>query len=84
TYLYSDGDSYLGKVDDNGLKSGHGIFVCANGDFYNGDWLEGKRHGRGKLTWANGNVYEGDWLDDKRHGMGKLIYLGRWKSSKMI
>jgi len=37
------------------MKSGRGIYIKANGDEYNGDWLLDKYNGKGIFTWANGN-----------------------------
>ena len=39
----------------------------ANGDHYEGDWLDDKRTGKGVLTYVNnGDRYEGDYLNDSR------------------
>ena len=42
-----------------------------NGDLYEGDVVNGKKHGKGKYTYAAGGFYEGDYADDKKHGKGK-------------
>ena len=39
--------------------TGHGLFVWASGDDYEGDVVDGVANGRGKYIWANGNSYEG-------------------------
>ena len=36
-----------------------------NGDVYEGDWSNDKRHGNGKYTYANGDIDEGIWDNDK-------------------
>ncbi|MEW5303896.1 MAG: hypothetical protein WDW36_006546 [Sanguina aurantia] len=41
-----------------------------NGDIYEGDSKDGKRHGKGSLYSSNGDVYKGEWRDDLRHGRG--------------
>ena len=88
TTKFSNGDSYIGNIDDNGRKNGHGKYTWADGDVYNGDWLADKIHGKGKYTWANGNVYDGDWLENTRHGKGKFtrangsVYEGDWLEDK--
>ena len=51
-------------------QNGQGAFTYHNGDKYDGDWLDGKRHGRGILTYASGSEYIGEWMYDKRHGRG--------------
>ena len=46
------------------------MFTWANGDKYDGDWVDDKKHRKGVFTWADGNKYDGDWVDDKRTGKG--------------
>jgi hypothetical protein len=33
--------------------------VFANGDIYEGEWLNGKKNGLGKLIFACGGIYQG-------------------------
>lgn len=40
----------------------------ADGDIYEGEWLNDKAHGRGKYKHSNGATYEGEWQFDKQHG----------------
>ena len=41
-------------------------FGLTNGDVYEGDWKDDKRHGNGKYTFfANGDIQEGKWDNDK-------------------
>lgn len=47
---------------------GYGVYIYADGDKYEGEWREDKRHGRGTVIYAapDGGVaekYEGDWVD---------------------
>ncbi|CAF4331853.1 unnamed protein product, partial [Rotaria sp. Silwood2] len=44
-----------------GVRTGQGVFIWANGDRYEGQWKDDKIHGRGKLTYANGTIKEGMW-----------------------
>jgi len=37
----------------------------ADGDIYEGDWLDDKANGKGTYTHANGAKYVGQWKDDK-------------------
>ena len=45
------------------------MFTYANGEKYDGEWKDGKKHGRGVLTCANGEKYDGEWKDGKRSMM---------------
>jgi hypothetical protein len=44
----------------------------ANGDFYEGQFKNGKKNGQGKMTHANGSAYEGQFKNGKKDGQGKL------------
>ena len=46
----------------------------ANGDKYEGDFVDDKKHGKGVYVYANGDKYEGDWLDGKKHGKGVITF----------
>ena len=46
----------------------------ANGNKYDGDWKDDKKHGKGVYNFNNGDEYDGDWKDGKVHGKGVLIY----------
>jgi hypothetical protein len=54
-----------------------------NGDIYDGNWNDGKKHGIGKFS-INGKIlYHGEWIYDKKHGNGfiydnKPTYDGVW------
>jgi hypothetical protein len=56
-----------------------------DGNIYEGQWKNGKRHGQGKETYADGATYEGEYKDGMRHGQGKWIDTdgrveeGRWE-----
>ena len=52
--------------------AGQGRYVWPNGQLYEGDWSDSRRHGYGRLVYANGTVLEGDWVDGKLHGKGRL------------
>ena len=41
-----------------------------NGDTYEGEFLNGKRHGHGIYTWSDGTRYEGEYRDNQKHGRG--------------
>ncbi len=45
-----------------------GVMVYANGDTYDGDFVNNRRHGKGFLTLANNETFEGGFKDNKKHG----------------
>lgn len=66
---FHDG-SYVGEVDEKGLKHGKGSYKWLDGSFYEGDFEKDFRHGIGHFRWANGESYKGDYLQDQRTGQG--------------
>ena len=38
------------------------LLIYANGNQYEGDFINGMFHGKGVFTWANGDRYEGDFF----------------------
>jgi len=65
-----------------------------NGDIYEGETLNGKKHGHGKMTYAGGDEfdtkeYNGEWKDDLicGHGVEKLVggsvVEGEYKDGKL-
>ena len=63
-----------------------GTFKFANGDCYDGNYINGLREGDGILKFANGDVYEGGFKNDLREGEGILkfangdVYEGGFKN----
>jgi len=56
-------------------QNGFGKFTYDNGDVYEGNWINGKRHGKGKYDYADGiSWYDGEWVDDKKEGYGTEHY----------
>lgn len=77
TKSYDNGDVYVGEMTPLGLQQSatswrHGLGKCkyANGDEYDGAWVNDRHCGQSTMTYANGDVYVGEWLDDQRHGYG--------------
>jgi hypothetical protein len=71
------------KID--GVKSGHGRYVFANGDEYVGEWENGAMSGRGrKVIAATGAVFhDGLWANGLPIGDdGVLIEVGRFCRKK--
>eukprot|EP00826_Nyctotherus_ovalis_P050332 TRINITY_DN6156_c0_g1_i1.p1 TRINITY_DN6156_c0_g1~~TRINITY_DN6156_c0_g1_i1.p1 ORF type:complete len:261 (-),score=17.60 TRINITY_DN6156_c0_g1_i1:221-1003(-) len=47
-----------------------GTLYCANGEQYEGDWRDDKKHGHGIYTYQDGGKYDGQWKSDVREGKG--------------
>ena len=47
------------------MSNGRGRLIHADGDIYEGNWLNDMAHGKGKYTHTDGAMYEGEWLHDK-------------------
>ena len=60
----------VGRRD--GGYTGHGTFVWANGDRYEGAFVDGKRTGRGTFVRKNGTRYVGDFVDNMITGTGTM------------
>lgn len=67
-------DAYEGELNPDGLPEGQGTILYPNGDRYEGQWLNGKKHGQGTMTYANGNVYTGQYENGLKHGKGTFTY----------
>jgi len=47
---------------------------CLNGDFYEGEWKNGKKEGKGIKSFVDrGEIYEGYFLEGDYHGKGKYV-----------
>ena len=47
-----------------------GVQKYANGDIYDGEWVDGKRHGKGKFLYACGDMYIGEFENNQWAGFG--------------
>jgi hypothetical protein len=70
----------------NDVRQGAGRVNYANGDWYEGQWNNNKRHGQGVYFYKKLSVkYVGEWEDNTRHGRGTLTFSngdtieGNWK-----
>ena len=83
-------DKYRGKRNKQGDPHGRGKMELANGDKYDGEWIDGEMSGRGTHKWASGALYEGEWVDGVREGRGfyaftprgSTTYEGEFKADK--
>lgn len=48
----------------------HAIVTYPNGQIYEGQFCDRKRHGKGTLTLVDGTQYVAEWRSDLRHGEG--------------
>ena len=74
---FSDGGKYTGTyiiISNNKIPHGKGQFKFFNGDFYEGDFRNGKIHGNGDYKGANGDRYIGGFVNHQREGKGKEIH----------
>ena len=89
TLSWPNGNRYIGYWRE-GKMCGAGIFTYGvEGDRYDGEFNDDKKHGKGCYTFANGNKYSGEFHNDKRHGNGKYhwvcgdMYSGEWREGRM-
>jgi len=70
---YSNGNYYIGELDEDRLPSGRGDFYLENDSVPcgSGEWLRGKQHGQGIYISRNGERYEGAFFEDQPTGLGK-------------
>lgn len=47
------------------MANGKGRLIHADGDFYEGEWVDDKASGMGNYVHTNGAYYKGEWLEDK-------------------
>ena len=72
----------------NNYADGQRTITYDNGDKYEGEYKDGKRHGQGTYTFPDGKKYVGGWKDSKYHGQGTLTssdgkyFVGEYKDSK--
>ena len=87
--IFPNNDFFVGILDQDEKFPLKGILVSNYGEYYDGEFVNGKREGEGKLIYANGNQYEGTFLSGLPNGKGKLIqtdndiYEGEWKNGKI-
>ncbi len=61
TYVYKEGSAkYVGHFQ-NSVPHGYGVCTYANGDRYEGEWVEGAFGGKGILALREGTVVTGYW-----------------------
>lgn len=67
-------------------ETGYGKYVWTNGDYYVGDWINGKQDGQGTFQFASKSKYTGQFKDGVRSGIGTYEwntgqkYSGQWQN----
>ncbi len=65
-FKYISGDKYEGEFNTNGYREGTGVYTYKNGDTYNGQWLNDKKHGLGVFKNKNGNSFYQNYYKGKQ------------------
>ena len=87
--FFPNNEFFIGIFDSEDKYPKKGILISSNGDYYDGEFVNGKKEGEGKLIYLNGNEYEGSFAGGYQNGKGKIIqidgeaYEGYWKNGKM-
>jgi len=58
---------------DAGQLHGKGVLTWADGESYDGEFIQGQRTGKGVYISQGGDRYEGSFTEGKRDGQGVLI-----------
>ena len=64
TYIYDEGEKYVGEWKDN-KYNGQGTYTWPSGEKYVGQYKDDKRHGQGTYTFANGYKENGYYLKNQ-------------------
>ena len=55
------------------MLHGNGVYLWVNGDKYEGQFIDGKKHGIGNIKYSAGEEYTGEFKNDKPHGSGECL-----------
>jgi len=67
--------SKLKKCPSDGAKNNcFGTVTYSNGEKYDGEWKDNKKHGQGAHTWPNGDKYVGEYKDGVPFGQGTYTH----------
>ena len=88
--LTPNNNLFIGEMDSQNFSNPKkGIMFSPNMDYFEGEFLSGKKEGKGKLIYNNGTEYIGNFKNNKPDGYGQLtqengeIYQGEWKEGKI-
>ncbi len=68
---------YEGQRNEAKLRHGKGKNTFPNGDVYEGDYVNGKKHGNGIYRWnkeVGGALYKGNYSEGERNGVGLMVF----------
>jgi hypothetical protein len=68
-HVLHNGSKYEGLFEKN-LFNGDGRLIYDNGDYYIGQWANGRIDGKGLFVSSDGSTYKGGWKKDSHHGYG--------------
>ena len=71
---YNTNSYFKGKMKNNKIIDGKWNYWYANGDHYQGYFVNGKINGEGILFYKDGNQYEGNFKDGRFDGEGKFWF----------
>lgn len=86
----SQGNIFMGELDNNNHRNGIGLLIFRNGDLYIGDFHEGQFQGEGFYLFDDKNLlYWGEWKHGTQHGKGTVIGVhykseGYYKNGKEV
>jgi hypothetical protein len=78
------------QAASNGSTNGYSNYYPPNGDWYQGEFRQGRRNGYGVQNFASGEYYEGEFHDDQRDGYGVRTLgngqqeQGLWRNNRLI
>lgn len=75
-YYDSQGNRFVGNIDDNHKAHGLGVRFWNDNSCYQGDFQNDKKHGYGIYRDEDRAIYRGLWVNDEMNGLGKIT----WKS----
>lgn len=72
--IYDDGAEYEGEMDEF-IRSGQGKLKYANGDVFEGTFVNDEINGYGRFTYySTADIFEGQIVSGKKTGHGKYIF----------